>query len=157
MSIQISDEQIQKVMQGVIDNYLIPSFIASGHNASGKFIQSLSADGNNNKGYINGNDYIFFIINGRKPNKDQSPEALNHFMRWAGHYIFKDWVKEKGISANPYAVALHVGKYGYEGDRTILDILQSPDVQNYVYNEMGIYLNGQIKLTINQSINALFK
>jgi len=155
--IKVSDEQIQKVMQGVIDNFLIPSFTQSGHNASGKFIKSLSADGQDNKGYINGNDYIQYIIYGRRPNKDQSPEALNHFMKWAGHYIFKDWVKEKGIQANPYAVALHVAKYGYEGDPTLLNILQSPEVQNYVYNEMGVYLSGQIKITIQESVRQIFK
>lgn len=154
--INITDEQIQKVMQGVIDNFLIPSFINSGHNASGKFVQSLSADAYENKGFINGNDYIYFIINGRKPNKDQSPEALNHFMKWAGHYIFKDWVKEKGIQASPYAIAYHVGKYGYEGDASLLDVLQSNEVKDYVYNEMGVYLNGQIKITVNQSIKSIF-
>ena len=154
--IQISDEQIQKVMQGVIDNFLIPSFIESGHNASGKLIASLSADGFENKGFINGNDYIQYIIYGRRPNKDQSPEALNHFTRWAGHYIFKDWVKEKGINANPYSVALNVAKYGYEGDKTLLNILQSPQVQTYVYDEMGIYLSGQVRLTIQESLKRTF-
>lgn len=154
--ITISDEQIQSVMQGVIDNFLIPDFISKGHNASGKFIESLSADALDNKGFINGNDYVYFLINGRQPNKDQSPEALNHFMRWAGHYIFKQWVQDKGITANPYAVAYHVGKYGYEGDADLLNILQSPEVQNYVYEQMGIYLNGQIKITVNQSIKNIF-
>lgn len=156
MAIEISNEQIQKVMQGVIDNFLIPKFIESGHNASGKFVQSLSADGFDNKGFINGNDYIYFIINGRKPNKDQSPEALNHFMRWAGHYIFKDWVKDKGIDASPYAIAYNVGKFGYEGDSTLLEILQSPEVQTYVYDEMGVYMSGQIKITLQQSIKTIF-
>lgn len=155
--ITVSDEQIQKVMQGVIDNYLIPSFIESGHNASGKFIESLSADGYDNKGYINGNDYIYFIINGREPNKDQSPEALNHFMKWAGYYIFRDWVKDKGINGSPYAIAYSVGKNGYKGDPTILNVLQSAEVQNYVYNEMGIYLSGQITITVQESIKRLFK
>jgi hypothetical protein len=153
---EISNEQIQKVMQGVIDNFLIPSFIESGHNASGKFIASLSADANENKGFINGNDYIYFIINGRKPNKDQSPEGLLHFQRWAGHYIFKDWVKEKAIQANPYAVALHIAKYGYEGDPTLLKILQSAEVQDYVYKEMGVYMSGRIKVTVQESIKSIF-
>ena len=154
--ITVSDEQIQKVMNGVITNFLIPSFIESGHNASGKFIESLTADGYDNKGFINGNDYIFFIINGRNPNRDQSPEALNHFMKWAGHYIFKDWVKEKGINASPYAIAYNVGKYGYEGDPTLLNVLQSKEVQDYVYNEMGVFLTGQIRTTLNQSIKTIF-
>ena len=155
--IQISDEQIQKVMQGVITNFLIPSFIESGHNASGKFIESLSTDGFENKGFINGNDYIQYIIYGRRPNKDQSPEGLNHFMKWAGHYIFKDWVREKGINASPYAIAYHVGKYGYEGDPTLLNVLQSPEVQTYVYNEMGVYMSGQIQITLQQSIKKIWQ
>ncbi len=154
--ITISDAQIQKVMYGVINDYLIPDFLNSGHNASSEFVRSVSGDGYQNKGYINGNDYIYFVINGRKPNKDQSPEALNHFMKWAGHYIFKKWVDEKGIKANPYAVAYHVGKYGYEGDKNLLAILQSQQVQNYVYTEMGIYLNGQIEITLQQSIKKIF-
>jgi hypothetical protein len=154
--IEISNEQIEKVMQGVIDNFLIPSFIESGHNASGKFIASLSKDANENKGYINGNDYIYFIINGRKPNKDQSPEGLNHFMKWAGHYIFKDWVKDKGISANPYAVAYSVAVNGYEGDPTLLNVLQSAEVQDYVYKEMGVYMSGRIKITVQESIKTVF-
>ena len=154
--IQIPDEQIQKVMYGVINDFLIPDFIKSGHNASGELIASLAGDGYDNKGFINGNAYISFVIDGRKPNKDQSPEALNHFMRWAGHYIFKQWVKDKGITASPYAIAYHVGKYGYEGDKDLLNILISPEVNNYVYEQMGVYLNGQIKLTVQQSIKQLF-
>ncbi len=154
--ITIPDEQIQKVMYGVINNYLIPDFINSGHNASSEFVRSVAGDGHDNKGYITGNAYISFVINGRKPNKDQSPEALNHFMRWAGHYIFKQWVQEKGISANPYAVAYHVGKYGYEGDKDLLSILQSQQVNNYVYEQMGAYLTGRITNTVQQSIKAIF-
>lgn len=149
MPITISDEKIQQVMQGVIDTYLIPRFIALGMNATGKWIQSLEAVGLDGKGYIRGQHYTFQLVNGRAGGTRPPIAPL------------QQWVQAKfGIGGSEglgiaFAVAKKIEREGtdyYPEGTDLLEVLNSPEVKQYIYSEMGAYVNGQLKTEINRMI-----
>lgn len=137
----LTQEDIEKVTWDVINTFVIPDFDSRDHNASGKWKNTLGVRSETSKGVITGMDYTQFLIDGRKPNKDQSPEALSHFARWAGHYIFKPWIQNKGLNLNPYAVAYIIAKEGTkihkEGGSDFLEILESKEVQEFILKKLG--------------------
>lgn len=139
----LRDEQILEVIQGVIDDFLKPKFISLGMNASGQWIDSLEARVNNGVGEIWGMDYTYYLSNGRSPNEDQSPEAINHFVKWAGYYIFKPWAESKGISINPYLVARKIATEGtnyYPEGTDLISFLSSQEVTDYINKKIAAHI-----------------
>ena len=61
-----------------------------------------------------GTKYTEQLIYGRRPNKDQSKKAIRAFVGWAGNTFLADWVKDKGLIANPFAVAYKIATKGIE-------------------------------------------
>ena len=104
---EILKEWLEEQKTGIIANYN-----AKGRKASGRFEQETYVQMDTNKGAIMAPRYTGVMLFGRRPNFNQDPKAIMHFTRWAGHYIFKDWVQNKGITKNPYAVAYNIAKYG---------------------------------------------
>lgn len=97
---------------------LIDSYNETGRKASGNWEKELESEvretGGKIKGRITGARYTEQLIRGRRPNKNQSPESLQAFVGWAGSTFLKDWVKNKGLSINPYAVARKIATQGIE-------------------------------------------
>ena len=93
---------------------IIANYNAKGRKASGRFERETYVQMDTNKGSIMSPPYAGVMLFGRRANFDKSDEAIMHFTRWAGHYIFKDWVQAKGYNINPYAVAYKIAKYGVE-------------------------------------------
>ena len=100
---------LEEQKTGIIANYN-----AKGRRASGGFESKTYVQMDTNRGAIMAPRYAGVMLFGRRPNFDQSDEAIMHFTRWAGHYIFKDWVEAKGYNISPYAVAYKVAKYGVD-------------------------------------------
>ena len=100
---------LEEQKTGIIANYN-----AKGRRALGGFERETYVQMDANKGAIMAPPYSGVMLFGRRPNFDQSDEAIMHFTRWAGHYIFKDWVEAKGYNISPYAVAYKVAKYGVD-------------------------------------------
>lgn len=100
---------LEEQKTGIIANYN-----AKGRRASGGFETKTYVQVEDNKGAIMAPRYAGVMLFGRRPNLNQSDKAIMHFTRWAGHYIFKDWVQAKGYNINPYAVAYKVAKYGVD-------------------------------------------
>jgi hypothetical protein len=158
--VKLSNEEIIKIMQGVIDNFLKPKFISLGMNATGSWLNSLEARANDGNGEIWGNDYSYWLANGRAPNKDKSPEAITHFSKWAGFYIFKPWMQSKGMTGNPYALARHIavnGTKAHPNGTDLLEVLESKEVIEYIYKEVGVGFNIQIEKQLKRIINYNFK
>lgn len=157
--ITVSDEILTQTLQEVVDMFLIPKFLALGMNASGSWISALRVEVVNGTGYIKGKDYTFWLVNGRASNKDQSEEGINHFTKWAGHYIFKKWVADKGLSINPYAVANSIARKGtkdYPSGTDLLEVLQSPEVTQFIYTRIGENISGQIRADIQRRLKTTF-
>ena len=96
---------------------LVQNYNDLGLRASGNWEESLSEFNElNNDVYrfgISGNDYTQYIENGRRPNQNQSKEVLAKWVGWAGNTIIKDWVQDKGLSLNPFAVAWKIALSGW--------------------------------------------
>ncbi len=96
---------------------LIKNYKALGLRASGKWAESL--DEFNDKtpeGFkfgILGEQYTGALESGRKPNSNQDEESLKGWVGWAGSTFLKDWVDDKDLDINPYAVAWKIALEGW--------------------------------------------
>lgn len=108
----IIDNWLGKVESDLKDNYN-----RLGLKASGLWEQSLQQFVDvTNDGYtigIKGQDYTEQLENGRRPNRNQSPEAIKAWVGWAGSTILAEWVQNKGLNLNPYAVAWGIARNGW--------------------------------------------
>lgn len=137
--IEIPQEEIERIITDVINLFLIPKFRELGMPASGEWEQNVHARGNE----IWGRDYTEYLVLGRGPNQDQSPEALKRWVGWAGSTILKDWVQAKGLNINPYAVAYKIAREGtdyYPEGTDLLEVLYSFEVTNYIAQEVGRFI-----------------
>lgn len=153
--ITVSNELFKEALQGLINDFLIPRFIALGMNASGKWINSLVAEVEGNIGYIKGQDYTVYLVAGRPMNQNQSPEAISHFTRWAGHFIFKKWVEDKGLNINPYAVAHKVATKGtrfFPSGTDLLEVLNSKEAKDYLYKKLAAGFTIQVTTEIKKRL-----
>lgn len=156
----ITENEIKRITQGVIDNYLVPRFLELNHNASGDWVDKVAAETEPNKGVITGLDYTEYPAQGRMPNKDADPKALKAWAGWAGNTFIKDWVNDKGLSLNPFAVAYNIAKKGTElyrndGEPNFLDVLSTPEVQDYIIQELGFGLKASVQNTLRDSLKEL--
>lgn len=127
-----------------------------GMNASGEWLQSLSVETAPNQGYIIGRDYTEYLTLGRTPNLDQSPEAINRFARWAGSTFLKQWVADKGLSINPYAVAYKIAREGtdyYPDGTDLLEVMESEEVANFIRERIG----RSVMVSIEKELERLAK
>lgn len=135
----ITQEEIIEITQNVIDLFVIPDFESRGHNASGEWLRSLRAEARGNSGVIIGKNYTEYLVTGSKP-QQKSDEDIRKWVGWAGKYIFDQWVQNKGLNLNPYAVAHKIAKEGSkiyrEGGSDFLRILESDEVINYVISQL---------------------
>lgn len=144
MDIQVPQEEIERIITDVINMFLIPKFRELGMPASGEWEQNVHARDNE----IWGRDYTEYLAQGRPPNTDQDPEALKRWVGWAGSTFLNDWVQDKGLTINPFAVAYKIAREGtdyYPQGTDLLEVLESQEVNDYIAKEVGIYLIAQFK------------
>jgi len=112
----MTDIQVIRQWTNEVQTDLIENYKRLGLKASGNWANELEnrievkTDGYNIK--ILAAPYTGVMTGGRKPNKNQSKEALRKWIGWAGSTIIKDWVKLKGINANPFAIAYKIAREG---------------------------------------------
>jgi len=110
------NEVIYKWLQSV-RVALITNYDKLGLRASGKWVKTLQPFNTRKNNKINlgilGQDYTFWLENGRRKNQDQTPEGLKAWVGWAGSTFLKQWVQDKQIDLNPYAVAWSIARKGW--------------------------------------------
>lgn len=149
----VPDEKIIEVMRGVIDNFLKPKFIELGMNASGQWLNSLEARAENGQGQIWGMDYTYYLVKGRAGGKRP---PITPLISWVGNKFGIYGNEAKSVA---FAVATKIEREGtdyYPQGTDLLEILQSSDVTNYVYNEIGAQLAGQVQATITRQLKEMF-
>lgn len=133
---EFTKEEIEPIINEVIDLFLIPKFRELNMEASGEWEQNVEARGSE----IWGRDYTEYLVDGRPPNNDQSPEAMKAWVGWAGSTILKEWVNNKGLNINPYAVAWKIAREGnnyYPKGTDLLEVLNSQEVKDYITESLG--------------------
>lgn len=149
----IDDDILLQTMQGVIDLYFKPKFIALGMNASGEWLNSLEARAENGTGEIWGRDYTRYLVNGRAPGKRPPIAPL---ITWVGNKLGVHG--REGISI-AYAVAKKIEKEGtdyFPSGTDLLEILESKEVQQFIYDRLAIYINGKIEAEIKRNLQQIF-
>lgn len=153
MTIQIPDSRIQEIMQEVIDKFLIPKFISLGMNASGQWISSLQARAESGRGEIWGMDYTRYLVNGRAPGKRPPIQPL---VQWVG---YKFGLSGQEATGAAFAIANKIAKEGtdyYPNGTDLLEVLQSPDVTQYIYDSAQVELVGVVSAEIKRNLQTLF-
>lgn len=149
----IPNETIQQVMQEVIDQILIPKFIDLGMNASGQWISSLEARASDNSGSIWGQDYTYYLVNGRAGGNRPPIAPL---VQWVG-YKFGLYGQEATGAA--FAIANKIAKEGtnyYPRGTDLLEVLNSKETTQFIYNRIGSELSGQLKETMVRQLKQVF-
>lgn len=127
----MDDSEIESIIYGVITDFLIPRFRELGMPASGEWENTVEA----RKNEIWGRDYTEYLVQGRPPNANQDPQALKAWVGWAGSTFLSQWVRDKGIAANPFAVAWKIARSGtryYPEGTDLLEVLNSQEVEEYI-------------------------
>lgn len=108
--------EIDKILDKWINDRqkeLVQQYDSLGLRASGKFEKGLVNETENKKTrLIDTYGHSWYMVNGRAPNKNQSPEKLKAWVGWAGSTFLKQWVDDKGLSVSPFAVAWKIAKSG---------------------------------------------
>lgn len=133
---------------------LVANYIRLGLKASGEWEQelesriSVTADNINIK-YL-GAPYTEQLERGRRPNKNQSPSKLRAWVGWAGSTFLKDWVRNKGLDINPFAVAYKIAREGIKvpnpnnAGGLVSDVINESRIQNLI-DELKIFVIEDIK------------
>jgi len=156
-----TEAEVITVMFGVIDKFLIPRFHELKMRASGDWEQSLAAERTGiNQAVIKGQFYSEFLAKGRNQNRDQSPEAIRRWAVWAGSTFIKDWVQDKGIAANPIAIAYGIARKGTswkrQGGSNLLEVLTEPETVAYVQKELGVFAKPRIAEALRRNARQAF-
>lgn len=112
-AIIIANQWLSEVKQDLRDNYNRLGLKASGQwgETLEEFIRETP------KGLTMGilaEKYSGALENGRKPNTKKSPKEMKAWVGWAGSTFLDDWVKDKGLNLNPYAVAWKIAREGWK-------------------------------------------
>lgn len=105
---QIVTAYMEQTRQDLIKSYQEKGLKASGRYAKG-LTYEVADDGKTIKAFMLSEHHVWYMEQGRKPNKQQTAKQA----RSLGH-ILEQWVKDKGISVNPYAAAWKIVREGIQ-------------------------------------------
>lgn len=130
----ITNEDIEKVIWLVVDNFLIPKFNELNMNASGEWLGALSVKGiNNNRGEIWGKDYTYYLEHGRAGGKRPPIKAIE---RWVNN---KFGIYGKEALSRAFAIAKKIEKEGtnyYPAGTDLISVLYDNECQQFITDEM---------------------
>lgn len=143
-----------KVMEGVINGFLIPKFVSLGMNASGEWINSLEGRYQNNRGEIWGRDYTYYLANGRAPG---NRPPITPLISWVGH---KFGISGGQARSAAFAIANKIAKEGtdyYPAGTDLLEVLNSPETINYVYRSLAVEVAPIAQQEIVRTMKKVFE
>lgn len=146
---KLTNEEVLSIIREVVDQILIPRFYELKMNASGRWVDSLTVtyDGSK-KATIRGQYYSYWLANGRNPNQNQDPEVLKRWAVWAGNTFIKKWVEDKGLAADPIAVAMSIAKKGTswkrKGGSDLLEVLTRETTIQFIRDRMKATIRPKI-------------
>ena len=124
-----------------------------GQKASGNTQQKTYVFITEKGGGIKTPQHVGALLYGRSPNKKQSKEDLKKWVGWAGSTFLDEWVKNKGLSISPYAVAYSIAKKGI----TVPNKYNDGQLYNEVFttekfNELYSAIGAKGVLTIKEQV-----
>ena len=147
----VTVEEIKKVMDEVVEKFLIPRFNELGMNATGDWLKAVGGEAEPGKGLIMGLDYTEQLVKGQEPTTVPLPDL-------------KRWAKAKfKLSDNVAAsVAVRVqrkikeeGTTWYEkGGSNLLEVLEEQDTINFVNMKLRQYATPRIQEQLIRQIRG---
>jgi hypothetical protein len=110
---QIVDTWLDEVKQDLITNYHKLGLKASG-NWERQLETVSKVEGLEIKAIVKGEQYTGAIEYGRRKNRNQSKEAIRAWVGWAGSTFIAQWIKDKGLNLNPFAVSYKIARMGWK-------------------------------------------
>lgn len=140
---ELSEEEIETIIRGVIDLFLIPKFRELGMPATGEWEDNIEARGNE----IWGTPYTQQLVEGRPPGTMPPVEAIQ---RWA---TAKLGTSDLSVA---WAIATKIKNEGttwYPEGSDLLDILSAREVAEYISKKVG----GLMVIKITQQFTQLIQ
>jgi len=145
----ISDSKIEEILNDVIRLYLIPKHKELGMEATGEWIKSLEAKGNT----IRGRKYTEQLVYGR--NAGTAP-PIKPLEKWINA---KFGISGKEATSFAFALSKKIEKEGTswkkKGGSDLLEVLEKPEVINYINNRIASYLQAEVSLQITRELQKL--
>ena len=145
----IETQFFENILKDVIRLYLIPKHEALGQKATGNWINKLEVQGN----VIRGEKYTEQLVFGRRPGKRPPITPI------------ENWVNAKfGISGQQatsfaFAIANKIAKEGtswhLKGGSDLLEVLETSEVQKYINDRLGKYLENELTLQIQRQLQTI--
>jgi hypothetical protein len=136
----ITEIEIETILNEVIDKFLIPRYKELGMEASGNWARQLEVRTKPNGGQIWGEKYSEQLVYGRRPGKMPPVNAISR------------WLQQKGINANPWAVAKVIAEKGttwyQRGGSDLLEALKDPETINYLNSKIAGFLQARVRLEL---------
>jgi hypothetical protein len=152
--------RIEKVVDRWLDDTqvaLIANYDRLGLRASGKYADSLEpfstfTESNARIGILAAK-HSEYMQQGRLPNDNQDPESIRKWVGWAGSTFLKDWVEDKGLSINPYAVAYKIAREGVKvpnpnnSGGVVSDVVTRQRISE-LFKEIGLIYQSELRSQI---------
>ncbi len=149
----VPQNTILKIMQEVVDKFLIPKFDSYGMEATGEWRKNLEVKSGQNVGYINGRQYSEQLALGRKPGKRPPIAPIE---KWVNAKLGIHGKQATGVA---FAIATKIAKEGttwyQRGGTDLIKVLESDEVVNYINSQIGNYLTVQVESEINKMANQI--
>lgn len=144
----ITEMQIEKILNEVINTILIPRYKDLGMEASGNWAKQLEVRIKPSGVQIWGEEYSKQLVYGRKPGAMPPVSAIAR------------WLDDKNINANPWAVAKVIAEKGttwyQKGGSNLLEVLQEQNTIEFINNRIASFIQAQVKLKLIRATKEIF-
>ena len=144
----VPQSTILKIMQEVVDKFLIPKFDSYDMEATGEWRRNVKVRSGVNMGYIDGRNYSEQLALGRRPGKRPPIRPLE---KWVNAKLNIHGKEAVGVA---FAIAKKIEKEGttwyQKGGTDLIKVLESDEVVNYINTRIGNYLRVQVESEINK-------
>ena len=82
---------------------LLDKYESSGRKASGMFGSSIAITTTENNSKMTGSKHVWYMVNGRNPTSSGKRMPVS---------VIQQWIDDKGLDLNAWAVARHIDKFG---------------------------------------------
>ena len=151
--------ELERILQKVIDNFLIPRFKDSGYitktmRATGEWEESLEIKISDDYGVIRGRDYSEQLAKGRAPG---SMPPIRDLIRWAKA---KFGVGEDEARRIAWSVGKKIEKLGtqyyIQGGTTLIEVLEEPKTIQFMQEELIAIARVRVAENLQRNAEKVF-
>jgi hypothetical protein len=151
----VNETEIIKIIQEVVDNFLIPRFNELGMNATGEWLQSLEVVANNGQGIIKGRKYTEQLAKGRAGG---SLPPIAPLTKWV---TAKFGVQGKQATSIAWAVAKKIQRDGttwhQKGGTDLIEMLSETNVLEFINERLKQTITVAVEEQLKRQLKEIFE